>query len=216
MMNKFISVAIATFLILGSVAAQAQSKSTSSTKSAASAVADVAAVGTIIMPGAISGVGAGAAASAASSGLGFNQPQLIMSTAGAPSTSTFNECGIAFSGGLWVLTFSYTGESKSCVAQRQALLALQMGQGNMAFELMCDVDTWKGAAERTASKGLPGPECQSTQVARAKMQPQTVSAAPVATPAPVRMVDMTNVPEAERCYNADGRVVGRVINGVCR
>lgn len=200
-MNKFISAAIAAFLILGSVAAQAQTQATTTSRTASQAAL-------IMAPGAITNVNpvVGAAAATASSAL--NQPQLVMSTAGAPSTGTFNECGIAFSGGLWLLTLSYTGESKSCVAQRQALLMLQMGQGNMAFERMCDVPEWQAAAERTARKGLPAPECQSTMAARDKAQP----VAAVATPAPASMSALTPapapvVPMRNACFTQDGREV---------
>jgi hypothetical protein len=77
--------------------------STSSGAMAATMLAPGAIAGTTI----IQGAGAAAIAAAAASAGGFNQPQLVMNTAAAPSTSTFNDCGIAFSGGLWLRSRRY-------------------------------------------------------------------------------------------------------------
>src|SRR5215510_16159554 len=119
--NQIVKLSIAAMpaiLLLGSTAAQAQTAATANTSTSSGAIA-----ATMLAPGAIAGTtvmqGAGAtaagAAAAASAG-GWNQPQLVMNTGSAPSTSTFNDCGVAFSG-LWLLTMSHTTESEDCKAQ---------------------------------------------------------------------------------------------------
>jgi hypothetical protein len=161
------------------------STSSASTKSGASAVSDVVAAGTIVMPGAFAGMGGaagGAAASAASSGLGLSQPQLIMNSTNAPSTSTFNDCGIAWSGAAWVISFSKTSESEDCKSQRQAIFAaVHLKSIPIAFESMCAIESFRMAVARTNE-----PQCAQTLADRAKNAPRPVAVAPA--PQPVQTV----------------------------
>jgi hypothetical protein len=159
--------AVAAILLLGSAAAQAQTSASSSTNASSGAMA-----ATILAPGAIAGTtiiqGAGGyAAGAAASGLGWNQPQLIMGTASAPSTSTFNDCGVSFSGGLWLLSMSRTSESEDCKAQRQAIFAAtHLKSLPIAFESMCAIKTFREAVARTNE-----PQCAQTLAEHARDTP---------------------------------------------
>jgi len=163
-------------LLLGSTAAQAQTAATANTSTSSGAIA-----ATMLAPGAIAGttviqgVGATAAgAAAAASAGGWNQPQLVMNTGSAPSTSTFNDCGVAFSGSLWLLTMSHSTESEDCKAQRQAIFAaVHLKSIPIAFESMCAIKTFREAVARTNE-----PQCALTIAERAKNAPMMSNAAP--------------------------------------
>jgi hypothetical protein len=199
--NVKLSIAsIAATLLLGSAAAQAQTSASSSTSTTSGAMA-----ATMLAPGAIAGTtiiqgvspAAGAAAAAAASAGGFNQPQLVMNTAAAPSTSTFNDCGIAFSGGLWLLSFSHTSESEDCKAQRQAIFAAtHLRSLPIAFESMCAIKTFRDAVARTNE-----PQCAQTLAERAKNAPKMADAPP---PPVVTRVAFAVAPRmtAADCLNA--------------
>lgn len=180
-MRKFIMAAVAVTIVgLMPQIGHAQKQNTNvNSKSAAGAVAGAEAVGAIFMPGALGGVpgGASGAAAAAASAGGFNQPQLIMNSTNAPSTSTFNDCGIAWSGALWLVSMSMTNESKECVAQREAIFAANvLGMKDVAFERMCDNAGFRASVARTN-----GPQCAATIAERNKNAPP-VAVAPVAQP----------------------------------
>lgn len=186
-MNKLLAITVAAMTLLAlPQAGHAQKGSTTATSkntTTSGAIAGAEAVGAVFMPGAISAVpgGAAGAASAAASVGGFNQPQLVMNTGSAPSTGTFNDCGIAWSGGLWLLTASVTSESEDCKSQRQAIFAAtHLGSRPIAFESMCAIKAFREAVERTNE-----PQCAATVAARAKAQP-TMAAQPMVTQ-PVRV-----------------------------
>jgi hypothetical protein len=190
--------AIAATLLLGSAAAQAQTSASSNTSTSSGAMA-----ATMLMPGAIAGTtiiqgaGTAAGASAAASAGGFNQPQLVMNTAAAPSTSTFNDCGIAFSGGLWLLSFSHTSESEDCKAQRQAIFAAtHLRSIPIAFESMCAIKTFREAVARTSEQ-----QCAQTIAEHAKNAPKTSDVPP---PPVVTRVAFAAAPgmTAADCLNA--------------
>lgn len=197
-MKKFITLAVGVALMAGLPAighAQTTAKSKNTTSSGA--VAGAEAVGAIFMPGAIGGggAGAGAAAAAASATTGWNQPQLIMNSTNAPSTGTFNDCGIAWSGAIWLVSASSTSESKECVAQREAIFAASiLGDKALAFERMCDNENFRKAAARRS-----GQQCAATVAEQEKNRPVTV-----ASIAPTPVVAAGSTPQ---CFNAAGQPV---------
>lgn len=180
-MRSVLFAAMAAIIALGvaapSHAQKAKASNTSNTTSGAVAGAEA------IVPGALGGVpggGAGAAA-AASATAGFNQPQLIMNSTNAPSTGTFNDCGVAWSGAIWLISASSTSESKECVAQREAIFAASiLGDKALAFERMCDNEMFRKAAARRQ-----GQQCAATveeqRIADSK-RPQPTVVQPVSVP----------------------------------
>lgn len=209
-MNKILAIAVAALTMVAMPHVGHAQKATSKNNTVSGAAADAAAVGAVFMPGAFAGVpggaAGGAAAASASANSGWNQPQMIMNSGSAPSTSTFNDCGVAFSGGLWVLTFSYTGESKSCVAQRQAIFAAaSLGRPDIAMERMCDDPDFRQANERTN-----GPQCAASAEARRiadakRPQPVVVAPAPIQTVAVSRRAEFPrNEAGMVQCLNTYG------------
>lgn len=195
-MKPIIFAAVAA-LALGMAGPSFAQKATSKNTTSSGAVAGAEAVGAIFMPGAIGGgTGAGAASAAASATGGWNQPQMIMNSTNAPSTGTFNDCGIAWSGALWLISFSQTSESKECVAQREAIFAAtHLNRPDVAMERMCDNEGFRKAVARTS-----GVQCSATVAeqraaeARAPRPVQTVSAQPI-------------TPVGPQCFNAAGQPV---------
>jgi hypothetical protein len=189
----------AAILLLGSAAAQAQTTATTNTSTSSGALA-----ATMLAPGAIAGTtiiqgagGAAAGAAAAASTGGWNQPQLVMNTGSAPSTSTFNDCGVAFSGGLWLLTMSVTSESEDCKAQRQAIFAAtHLKSIPIAFESMCAIRTFREAVARTNE-----PQCAQTLAERAKNAPKVSEVPPAPMVVHVAFAPTPGMTAAD-CLNA--------------
>lgn len=137
--------------------------------------------GTFVQPGSGGGAGRGRGGGGHDNGL-FNQPQLIMSTASAPSISTFNECNVGWSAGVWFLSASNTYESPACSALREGLARQKIAPGSAEYERMCiGSDGWRKMDERTAQS------CYDTKVAIAKSQPRVQPVSVVPTPVAARV-----------------------------
>ena len=177
-MKKLISGALAVMCLIAipGIGHAQTTKATSKNTTTSGAVAGAEAVGAIFMPGALGGAGAAGAASAAASASGLlSQPQLIMNSTNAPSTGTFNDCGVAWSGAIWLVSASFTSESKDCKAQREAImLATTLRMPDAAKERMCDIEGVRNAISRTNE-----PQCAQTIQERERAVPRPVAVAPV-------------------------------------
>lgn len=189
---SFIAATIALCSFCGDAMAQKATASTASqSRSRASNV-------TIIEGAALAGpAGAVGAAAASSSGLGFNQPQLVMNSTNTSAPGTFNDCGVSDAFAIWLISWSGASEAKRCVLQRLAQLHLTMGEPTMARELLCGID-YVSAADKSSGRNA----CPDQRAAETKR----LAGQPVSQPVAIQPVQQAPVGR-EVCLNAAGREV---------